>query len=93
VIENARILGTAWCTEAGSVFSIDAVIMDVAPPSVLVRTINRIVRILLFDDIRFVIYSTVGSVLIGLLVSRIRIQKQEETAEDTVGFVCVLAQR
>ncbi len=68
MIENARILGTAWCTEAGSVFSIDAVIMDVAPPSVLVRTINRIVRILLYDDIRFVIYSTVAGVLLSQLI-------------------------
>jgi uncharacterized surface protein with fasciclin (FAS1) repeats len=68
MIEDARILGTAWCTQAGSVFSIDRVIMDVAPPSVLVRMINRIVRILLYDDIRFVIYSTVGAVLIGQLM-------------------------
>lgn len=68
MIEDARILGTAWCTQAGSVFSIDRVIMDVAPPSVLVRMINRIVRILLYDDIRFVIYSTVGAVLIGQLI-------------------------
>ena len=69
MIEDARILGTAWCTEAGSVFSIDAVIMDVPPPSVLIWTIHRIVRILLYDDIRFVIYSTVGAVLIGFVMS------------------------
>jgi len=73
MIEDARILGTAWCTEAGSVFSIDTVIMDVEPPSVLVRMVHRIVRILFYDDIRFVIYSTVGStvgaVLIGHLIS------------------------
>jgi len=61
MIGNARILGTAWCTEAGSVISIDTVIMDVAPPSVLIWTIHRIVRILFYDDIRFVIYSTVGA--------------------------------
>ncbi len=81
MIENARIMGTAWCTEAGSVFSIDAVIMSAATPSVLVRTTNRIVRILLYDDIRFVIYSTVGAVLTGLLVSRVatgHIKKKKE---------------
>lgn len=71
MIENARIMDTAWCTEAGSVFSIDAVIMDVATPSVLARTIHRVIRILFYDDIRFVIYSTVGATLIGLTVSRV----------------------
>ena len=68
MIEDARILGTAWCTEAGSVFSIDSVIMNVAPPSVLAWTIHRIVRILLYDDIRFVIYSTVGSTVGAALI-------------------------
>lgn len=70
-IENARILSFAWCTEAGSVFSIDAVIMNVAPPSVLVRTINRLIRILLYDDIRFFLYSTVGGTLLGFVISRV----------------------
>ncbi len=68
MIEDARILRTAWCAEAGSVLSIDTVIMDVEPPSVLAWTVQRIVRILLYDDIRFVIYSTVGAVLFGHLI-------------------------
>jgi len=68
MIDGARILGTAWRTEAGSVFSIDTVIMDVAPSSVLVRTVHRIVRILFYDDIRFVIYSTVGSTVGAALI-------------------------
>jgi uncharacterized surface protein with fasciclin (FAS1) repeats len=71
MIEDARILGTAWCTEAGTVFSLDAVIMNVAAPSVIMRTINRIIRILFYDDIRFVIYSTVGATSISLIVSRV----------------------
>jgi predicted permease len=54
----------------------------VATPSVLVRTLNRIVRILLYDDIRFVIYSTVGAVLIGtvvaLLVGKCTKKKKED---------------
>jgi hypothetical protein len=36
MIEDARILGTPWCTEAGLVFSIEPVIMDVSPTSVLI---------------------------------------------------------
>lgn len=70
-IEGARIENTAWCTEAGSVFSLDAVIMNVQEASELVKTVHRIVRILLYDDIRFVIYSTVVAVLISLIISRI----------------------
>lgn len=70
-IEDARILGTAWCTEAGSVVSIDAVIMDVAPPSAWARAGYRLVRILFYDDVRFVIYSTAGAVLIGTIVARV----------------------
>ena len=74
MIENARILGTAWCAEAGSVFSIDTVIMDVTPPSAPVWTVHRIVRMLLYDDIRFVIYSTVGSTVgVALIGHFIRI--------------------
>lgn len=67
LIEGAQIRGNVWCTEAGSVFSLDAVIMNVAPPSVLVR----IIQILFYDDIRFVIYFVVGATLIGLVVSGI----------------------
>lgn len=34
-VNGAAILPTSWCTQTGSVFSIDAVITDVAPPSPL----------------------------------------------------------
>jgi|GEM_PF-652708 len=71
MIEGVRIENTAWCTEAGSVFSLDAVIMNVQEPSVLVKTINRIVNILLYDDIRFVIYSTVIALLFSIIIYRI----------------------
>jgi uncharacterized surface protein with fasciclin (FAS1) repeats len=70
-IEGVRIENTAWCTEVGSVFSLDAVIMNVQEPSVLVKTINRIVYILLYDDIRFVIYSTVIAILFSIIIYRI----------------------
>jgi hypothetical protein len=78
MIEDARILGTARCAEAGSVFSIDTVIMNVASPSVLAWTVHRIIRMLLYDDIRFVIYSTVGAVLIGQVI-RVLIKRWKKT--------------
>lgn len=68
-IEDIAIGTTAWCTQAGSVLSLDAVITDVAEPSTPAWMWNRLVRILLYEDIRFVIYATVGSVAIGTLVS------------------------
>ena len=80
-IEGARILGTAWCTEAGSVFSIDAVITDVATPSALARAGYRLVRILFYDDVRFVIYSTVGAVLIGTIVARVVVSRSRRTED------------
>lgn len=83
-IEGARIENTAWCTEAGSVFSLDAVIMNVQEPSVLVKTLHRIVRILLYDDIRFVIYSTVVAVLISLIISRIIIGITKRKKKDKI---------
>lgn len=70
-IEGITIGSTAWCTEAGSVLSLDGVITDVARPSTLGWLWNRLVRILLYEDIRFVIYATVGAVSIGMLVSRL----------------------
>lgn len=80
-IEGARILGSAWCTEAGSVFSIDAVIMDAEPPSGLARAGYRLVRILFYDDVRFVIYSTVGAVLIGTIVARVVAGRKRPTGD------------
>jgi uncharacterized surface protein with fasciclin (FAS1) repeats len=68
-IEGARILPTAWCAEAGSVFAIDAVITDVAVPSLPAQVGYRLVRALLYDDVRFVIWPTVGGVVIGSVVS------------------------
>lgn len=67
-IEGITIGSTAWCAEAGSVLAIDGVITDVTPPSRPVWLWNRLVRILLYDDIRFVIYATVPAVVIGPLI-------------------------
>jgi hypothetical protein len=68
-IEGARILPTAWCAEAGSVFAIDAVITEVDVPSLPARVGYRLVRALLSDDVRFVVRPTVGAVIIGSVVS------------------------
>jgi uncharacterized surface protein with fasciclin (FAS1) repeats len=80
-IEGIRIGSTAWCTEAGSVLSLDAVITDVAMPSTLTWMWNRLVRILLYDDIRFVIYATVGAVSIGMIVSRVVARRSRRTQD------------
>lgn len=68
-IEGARILPTALCAEAGSVFAIDAVLTDVAVPSLPAQVGYRLVRALLYDDVRFVIWPTVGGVIIGGVIS------------------------
>jgi hypothetical protein len=68
-IEGARILPTAWCAEAGSVFALDAVLTDVAVPSLAAQVGYRLVRALLYDDVRFVIWPTVGGVIIGSVIS------------------------
>lgn len=79
-IEGITIGSTAWCAEAGSVLAIDGVITDVTPPSRPVWLWNRLVRILLYDDIRFVIYATVPAVIIGPLVGAVvRRRRQPET--------------
>lgn len=64
-IENREILPTVWCTQSGSVFSIQEVITDVEPPSWIQFRWYRLVRILLYEDIRFIIYATVPSLFIG----------------------------
>lgn len=78
-IEGILIGGTAWCTEAGSVLSLDAVITDVAMPSRLAWIWNRLVRILLYEDVRFVIYATVGAVSIGTVVSLVVTRRSRRT--------------
>lgn len=80
-IEGIGIGSTAWCTEAGSVLSLDAVITDVAEPSTITWMWNRLVRILLYEDIRFVIYATVGAVSIGMLVSRLVTRRNRRTED------------
>jgi hypothetical protein len=78
VIEGIEILPTSWCVAAGSVFSINDVILDVEPPGFIEKTYNQLIRILFYDDIRFFIYSLGGSIVIGTGVSLVlgRIKKR-----------------
>lgn len=85
-IEGIAIASTAWCTQAGSVLSLDGVITDVAAPSRITWMWNRLVRILLYEDIRFVIYATVGAVSIGMLVSRV-VTRWNRRTEDGAAHV------
>lgn len=83
MVEEARVLETAWCTAAGSVFSIDAVITEVDPPSTVVWLLRRAVRILLYEDIRFVIYSTVGAAVIGSVIARLLGRRKRRDRAET----------
>jgi hypothetical protein len=71
VIEGVEIRPTSWCTAAGSVFSLNEVIVDVQPPGFLEKTYNQLIRILFYDDIRFFIYSLVGSVFISVFIGTV----------------------
>lgn len=79
-IEGITIGSTAWCAEAGSVLAIDGVITDVTPPSRPVWLWNRLVRIFLYDDIRFVIYATVPGVVIGSLISGVVRRRRRQSS-------------
>lgn len=68
-IEESEIYPIVQCAQAGSVISIADVITEVEPPSFFVFTWYRLVRILLYEDIRFVIYAVVPSVLFGTGIS------------------------
>lgn len=67
-VENATILSNAHCTQEGSVFSIDQVITNVDYPSWFTKLGYQTARILFYDDIRFVIYSTLGSAVGDVLI-------------------------
>lgn len=77
-IEEAKLESTMWCAKAGSVFSITSVITDVEPPSTLTFIGYRLVRILLYEDIRFTIYATALGLTLGTTIS-IVIRKRKRT--------------
>jgi uncharacterized surface protein with fasciclin (FAS1) repeats len=77
-IEEAKLESTMWCAKAGSVFSITSVITDVEPPSTLTFIGYRLVRILLYEDIRFTIYATAAGIALGTAIA-IVIRKRRRT--------------
>jgi len=77
-IENATLLDTGYCLEAGSVFMIDQVMTEVEPPSFITKLGYRTVRILFYEDIRFTIYSVGGSLIIGSIVAFVVSKKMKK---------------
>lgn len=67
-VEEVLILPTSWCTAAGSVFSIDGVILDVVSPGFLEKNYNRMIQILFYDDSRFIIWPTAGAIMLSQVV-------------------------
>ena len=67
-VEDISVLPSSWCTAAGSVFSIDEVILDVAMPSFSEKLKFNTIRYLFYDDTRFFIYSFAGSIALSSLV-------------------------
>lgn len=62
-VEDAVILPTAWCTQTGSVFSIDRVIVDASPPSLVERVIYAV-----FFRYPFVSLFGLGAVVAGSIL-------------------------
>lgn len=83
LIEGINILPTSWCTAAGSVFSLNEVIVDVEKPGLIEKTYNQAIRILFYDDIRFFIYSLGGSIVASTAVYLVwaRIKKNKSQLE------------
>lgn len=78
-IEDAKLESPMWCAKSGSVFSITSVITDVEPPSTLTLIGFRLVRILLYEDIRFTIYATTLGIVLGTAIS-FGIRKRRRTS-------------
>jgi uncharacterized surface protein with fasciclin (FAS1) repeats len=64
-IEEIQILPTSWCTAAGSIFSIDGVILDVVPPNFVEKTYNKLIRLLFYPPSSVFIYSLFGSTVLS----------------------------
>ena len=63
---------TAWCTQAGSIFTIDTVITDVATPGWFERILSQAIYIVFFQNPLVTAIVALGSVvLVGLLILRL----------------------
>lgn len=70
-VQGIALGSTAWCTEAGSIFSIDEVITDVAVPSWFERTLGMAIYLLLFQHAYVsAIIGIAVLALVGLLIVR-----------------------
>lgn len=68
-VEDVRIGSTAWCTQAGSVFSIDTVITEVATPSWFERALGMIIYVMVFQYPHVTGALALGAVILaGLLI-------------------------
>lgn len=73
-IQDVRIGPTAWCTQAGSIFSIDEVITEVATPSWLERTLGTAIYIAFFEY-PYVTALAALSILVGVIAMIIRARR------------------
>lgn len=71
-VQDIPLGSTAWCTQAGSIFTIDTVITDVATPSWFERILGQAIYIVFFQNPLISAIVALGSVvLIGLLILRL----------------------
>lgn len=78
-VQDIPLGSTAWCTQTGSIFTIDTVITDVATPSWLERILGQAIYILFFQNPLVSAIVALGSVvLIGLLIVRL-VRRQRHT--------------
>jgi len=73
-VEDVRIGPTAWCTQAGSVFSIDEVITEVATPSWLERTLGTAIYVAFFHYPYVTALVALG-VLIAVVTTLVRVRR------------------
>ncbi len=71
-VEGIRLGPTAWCTQAGSIFSIDTVITDVTTPSWLEQILGQAIYLVFFQYPLVSALVALGLVvLIGFLIIRV----------------------
>ena len=83
-VQDIPLGSTAWCTQAGSIFTIDTVITDVATPSWFERILGQAIYIVFFQNpLISAIVALSSIVLIGLLI--LRLVRRRRTPKDSKG--------
>lgn len=68
-VEGIRIGPTAWCTQAGSIFSIDQAITEVATPNLLEQILGQVIYFVFFQNPFLSVMIVLGlAALFGLLI-------------------------